>query len=426
MQPQIRLRRLVAFRIVQAGIFGGVAAADTLAALANSGPEQDNVVGLTYDAIRTDSPPEAIELKKSLVDLDGAYVGLLDWPKEFWHALHMLWKLHQHEDDTDLKLRTHLNAGVSRNVARCFWKFMQRVERVVLATGRNPLHRYESVIRQQLGLIHLVLERLPSKWESYIRKTIQFSIPFSEDPRENSRILKHALSSKLDKEYDLRITDKGPSSLYPEEKSTHNGLYDAAKRVIVFFPGYTPAHVAHEIGHAVWEAGYSPIVLKGFLRRSYNSAKKAMRESNHIPKDIAELELFLKQRVEEFFSSYRRRLNGLHLRRPHRFVHKMVSSWGKQYADSVKKAASIRAIGAQLDEYQGKVLDLVIEDNKEFLASWDEHWAEGFVHVLLRHIDTDHEELQKGNDSQYDYNSPVLLPDVPFAILSLIREILAL
>jgi hypothetical protein len=420
-QRILRLVRRINARVVSAGVFGGVAATHTLAALTELGPEHDELVALVFESIRSNKVPRRSELEVLLKDLHKNIEAILDWPEEFWQALHHVWKLHQHEEDLDLSLRSYLNAGVSRNVARWLGKFLLRAERAVLSRGRDPLHYYDKAARTQLGLINLVLERLPPKWEGYLRRNIQFSVPFSKNTKENAKILAYVRKSRMQTEYDLRVTDKGPSSLYPTESSTSKALYDSAKRVIVFFPNYTQEDVAHEIGHAVWEASYTPALLRSFLRREYKSARKKMR----IETDYATEEL-IKQNVDAFFTEFRARLNGLNLRRPEKFVHNVMRQWTKEYPDEIKGGPSLRAIGAQLDAYQGKLLDSVVEDNKEFLTAWDEHWAEGFVTVLLRHTDSHPEADRYDYKGLWEFRRPPLLPNTPFAIVSLIQYILAL
>lgn len=424
-----RLARTITARTVYAGKFGGVAATNVLAYLAKAGPEKDELVALVYDGVRHGKAPDNAALEAQFDGTPDLVHSLTQWPQEFWSALNHVWRLHQHDAEDDLETRTYLNAGVSRMVNKQLNLFLHRAERAIISTHRDPLHRYESAVRHKFGAIQLVLERLPPKWESYIRRNIEFVVAFSQDVREDKRISDYAIKSKLSKEYNIRFSTERASGLYPMESNTDNALYDAASRRIILFNKADNLEVAHEIGHAIWEASYTPSLLRAFLRRAYKASRAQLlsaklpvhKDEDHLERDITHL-------AEGFYVDFRQRLNGLKMDKPAYFVRNLVKNWGKDYPDHTTGVPSVRAIAAQLDGYQGKMLDKLVQDNKQFLAAWDEHWAEGFAYVLMRHEDTSPNAIPDPiyEDELLVRSPPSALHNIPYAILSLIHHILSL
>lgn len=388
-----------------AGHFGGVYATKVLAALTRH-PKSS----LSRYAYRVLFDPKALNPESLNTALEGfqeadRVSSISEWPLEFWEALHRIVERNAHELPQDMidALAPDREEGVSERVVEELYQFLAVMEREGLRgdSGVKVWSEPERIARTKLGQIATVMSRLPPVWKSYVRNHITWSVTFHTDPHENEAIVKAAFRAKIPEKFGIVLSREQSLEIHnSEDVRSTEGLFRPEDLSIHLYPRAYAGTIAHEIGHAIWDRALTPRILKKFLEDYLD--RKVMKAT---VKDTRRE--WLVEDVESFFRNFKRALYGLRQRETRTWVNEMKAAWGKNYADETKGTAMIREIGNLYMSYDDKkrCIDAVVEDNKHLFTTWNEAWAEGFAETLL-------------------FVVPAL--EVPGAITSLIREILAM
>jgi hypothetical protein len=129
--------------------------------------------------------------------------------------------------------------------------------------------------------------------------------------------------------------------------------------------------------------------------------------------------------VQEFFDNFTLALEEVKITSKSRMVKDILEAWGPKYIEDQLDNVSIRSLATHLKDYVGKSLDSIVNKNKDFLVAWNEHWAEGFTNVLLKHNDRGWMD-NPDEDAVFTYHAAPVVTEVPHVIEDLIHRLLRL
>lgn len=370
------VRRALKPYVVYAGHFGGVDAGDVLDRLVEPQDKDVPVARAVMFCLDTssklsDTLPKFKRLLKQKYADDAQFSSMLEWPKEFWFALRRAAK-HR----VALQYTTGLSTpiGLAPEIALMAGFVYEH-------SGQNSPSEDTLAYERISGMINLVLKHLPPQFEKVARNIqYQLYIPdFKKTPKATRRITQ--IHSKFN--VDLRISESDPN--FDESPDCRGYWYDETN-VIGLREGATPEVVAHEIGHAIWSFACDRDWLIRQLTRT-------MKKCSQVAKDI-----------DDFRLSMQRALQGIHLgwasghnTRRDELLKEVADVWGNTYLELHSSSARVptdplyqlRMLLKNNDAANKLTNSLILDDKaNHFLVAWDEHWAEGFVRVLL-HKSTD-------------------------------------